>query len=151
MKQEFKKGDRVLVRNNDLADWECGILLKQLNDRSHPFSVCLEESGRTFMWSQCRHIDDFRTGDKVQVRNSENYEWRDATYAVYVPNAPFQHWVFPEDMDSFSLNSYALCRWHPSMPWADKEETQTLKEPLTLEQRVEALERKLNEKHNDKQ
>jgi hypothetical protein len=135
MKREFKKGDRVLVRDSDSQEWVSGVFEEAIE---HLFKV-INDNGYPWAYYQCRHIDDFRNGDEVQVRNSENYEWRNAIYAVYVPNAPFQHWVFPEDMDSFSLDSYALCRWHPSMPWAEKEE------PLTLEQRVEALERKLNE------
>jgi hypothetical protein len=139
MKQEFKKGDRVLVRNSDLQEWMPAIFEEvEAYHFVYHFNV-IHNNGHQALYSQCRHIDDFRNGDEVQVRNSENYEWRNAIYAVYVPNAPFQHWVFPEDMDSFSLDSYALCRWHPSMPWAEKEE------PLTLEQRVEALERKLND------
>jgi hypothetical protein len=135
MKQEFKKGDPVLVRDSDAQEWVSGVFKEASKGLFH----VINNEWHSGHYYQCRHIDDFRADDKVQVRNSENYEWRNAIYAVYVPNAPFQHWVFPEDMDSFSLDSYALCRWHPSMPWAEKEE------PLTLEQRVEALERKLNE------
>lgn len=139
MKKEFKKGDRVLVRKNDLRRWQEATLLEVYDGEfwSGPFRVRLpDKTHNTF--AQCRHIDDFHTGDKVQVRSSVTEEWEDATYAVYVPNDSFEHWVFSEDMDDL-FGGYKFCRWHPSMPWAEKEQ------PLTLEQRVEALERKLNE------
>ena len=134
MKREFEKGDRVLVRDGDLREWVPAVF--QEIDSKYYFIV-IKDNGDQGVFYQCRHIDDFRTGDKVQVRNSVTEEWQDATYAVYVPNRPpLKHWVFDNDI----LTSFALCRWHPSTPWADKEE------PLTLEQRVEALERKLNQK-----
>jgi hypothetical protein len=73
----------------------------------------------------------------VQVRDSETEEWKDATYAVYMQERPsLKHCVFEDT----ALMGFKFCRWHPSMPWAEKEQ------PLTLEQRVEALERKLNDK-----
>ena len=137
MKREFKAGDRVLVRNHDLADWEYGILLQQHNNRSHPFSVCLEKNGRTFNWSQCRHIDGFRTGDKVQV-SRDGIEWQDAEYVGYIESSD-NDYVHAVTNELYNLVQFKFCRWHPSMPWAEKEEL------LTLEQRVEALERKLNE------
>lgn len=133
MKLEFKQGDRVLVRNNDLKEWRARTF--KCIDNTHllyPF-----KDANDYLWGQCRHINDFRTGDKVQVRNSMAEEWEDAVYGCYVPHDSFEHWVYSEDEDD--LTCHKLCRWHPSMPWAEKEE------PLTLEQRVEALERKLNE------
>ena len=135
MKQEFKKGDRVLVRKTDLHEWTPAVF-DELDNLSYWFTAVLNDGYRGVFY-QCRHIDDFRTGDKVQVRDSETDEWQDAICAVYVPHAPYQHWVFSEDVDGFT--GYKLCRWHPSMPWAKKEK------PLTLEQRVEALERKLTD------
>ena len=132
MKRKFKKGDRVLVRKSDLSKWFPAVF-DGVGDNW--FAVYLNNGCRAIYY-QCRHIDDFRTGDKVQVRNSVTEEWQDAIYAVYVPNDSFEHWVFSEDMDDL-FGGYKLCRWHPSMPWAEKEQ------PLTLEQRVEALERKL--------
>ena len=135
MKREFKKGDRVLVRKTDLHEWTPAVF-DELDNMSYWFAAVLNDGYRGAFY-QCRHIDDFRTHDKVQVRNSMTEEWEDATYAVYIPRDSFEHWIFTEDMDD--LLSYKLCRWHPSMPWAEKEQ------PLTLEQRVEALERKLNE------
>ena len=131
MKQEFKKGDRVLVRDSDLQEWRPAVFEEVIG----LFFFVTNEDVERDVYYQCRHIDDFRTYDKVQVRDSETDEWQDAICAVHVPHAPYQHWVFSEDVDGFT--GYKLCRWHPSMPWADKEE------PLTLEQRVEALERKL--------
>jgi len=133
MKREFKKGDRVLVRNTDLHEWTPAVF-EEINGLYFMATI----DGYRTVYGQCRHIDDFRTGDKVQVRDSVTHEWEDAIYAVYMPRDSFKHRVFAdEDMDN--LISYNLCRWHPSMPWAEKEE------PLTLEQRVEALERKLND------
>ena len=134
MKREFKKGDRVLVRDGDLREWIPAVF-KEIYSKY--YFITTNDNGDIGVFYQCRHIDDFRTGDKVQVRNSMTEEWEDATYAVYIPRDSFEHWIFTEDMDD--LLSYKLCRWHPSMPWAEKEQ------PLTLEQRVEALERKLNE------
>ena len=133
MKREFKKGDRVLVRKTDLQKW---VPAKFCWEDGEQF-LATEDNGRIGAYSQCRHIDEFRTGDKVQVRNSVTNEWEDATYVVYMPHDSYEHLVFDEHMDD--VNTYKLCRWHPSMPWADKEG------PLTLEQRVEALERKLND------
>lgn len=130
MKREFKKGDRVLVRSTDLQEWIPAVF-EEIN--GHYFMATID--GYRTVYGQCRHIDDFHTGDKVQVRNSVTEEWKDAIYAVYVPHDSFEHLVFDEDM----YDVYKLCRWHPSMPWAEKEEQ------LTLEQRVEALERKLND------
>ena len=138
MKREFKQGDRVLVRRHDLQEWKEGRFsyTDENTDYLLPFFVEMPE-GLTG-WTQCRHIDDFRTGDKVQVRSSMTEEWEDAVYGCYVPHDSFEHWVYSEDEDD--LGCHKLCRWHPSMPWAEKEE------PLTLEQRVEALERKMNER-----
>lgn len=138
MKQEFKQGDRVLVRNHDLEEWQEAIFesLAERKEQSHPFIqfcpfiVKLLEGGE-FWYKQCRHIDDFRTRDKVQVRSSMNEEWEDAIYGCYVPHDSFEHWVYSEDEDD--LTCHKLCRWHPSMPWAEKE-------PLTLEQRIANLE-----------
>ena len=145
MKREFKKGDRVLVRNNDLEKWEAGIFINKYNDKFHPFSVCSEEGHTTFVWTQCRHIDDFRTGDKVQVRSSMAYEWEDAVYGCYVPHDSFEHWVYSENEDD--LTCHKLCRWHLSMPWADKEEIIDESHWVkTIFQRLAAIERKLNEK-----
>ena len=137
MKQEFKKGDRVLVRDGDLREWVPAVF-QEIDSKYH--FIVIKDDGHQGVFYQCRHIDDFRNGDKVQVRDSvtDKRQWQDAIYAVYVPNEMFGHYVFYKDMDG--LISYKLCRWHPSMPWAEKEE------PLTLEQRVEALERKLKEK-----
>jgi hypothetical protein len=132
MKREFKKGDRVLVRDSDSQEWVSGVFEEAIE---HLFKV-INDNGYPWAYYQCRHIDDFRTFDEVEVRNSVTDEWQDAIYAVYTPRGEFEHWIFTEDMDD--LIGHKLCRWHPSMPWADKEE------PLTLEQRVEALERKLN-------
>ena len=131
MKREFKQGDRVLVRNHDLKEWRESTF-KSI-DNAHPCYPFKDDND--FVWSQCRHIDDFRTGDKVQVRSSMSEEWEDAVYGCYVPHDSFEHWVYSENEDD--LTCHKLCRWHPSMPWADKE-------PLTLERRVEALECKLN-------
>lgn len=130
MKREFQKGDRVLVRDNDLGNWVAKTFKEIRYNRPHPFIDSNEDE-----WNQCRHIDDFRTGDKVQVRSSMADEWEDAVYGCYVPHDSFEHWVYSEDEDD--LTCHKLCRWHPSMPWAEKE-------PLTLEQRVEALENKVN-------
>lgn len=135
MEREFKANDRVLVRNHDLADWECGILFQQHNNRSHPFSVCLEKNGIAFNWTQCRHIDDFRAGDKVQGWNLMDKKWEDATYVGRV-NSKEQSLLMPDGRYCCYENDEI--RWHPSMPWAKEN-------PLTLEQRVESLERKLNE------
>lgn len=131
MKREFKKGDRVLVRNNDLEEWRAVIYNKIDKSYTRPF---LDMNGH--VWSQCRHINDFRTGDKVQVRDSMNEEWKDAVYGCLNSYNDFKHYAFIRNTRGFH---WKHCRWHPSMPWAEKEE------PLTLEQRVEALERKLNE------
>ena len=137
MKQEFKKGDRVLVRNSDLQEWMPAIFEEvEAYHFVYHFNV-IHNNGHQALYSQCRHIDDFRADDKVQVRDCVTKEWQDATYAVHLPHAPYQHYAFSKDMGC--LITYKLCRWHPSMRWAEKEE------PLTLEQRVEALERKLNE------
>ena len=133
MKQEFQKGDRVLVRDGDLREWIPAVF----EEFYLYYFIVITNGGVRGAYSQCRHIDDFRTFDEVEVRNSVTEEWEDGIYAVYVPNDSFEHWVFTEDMDD--VCTYKLCRWHPSVPWADKEE------PLTLEQRVEALERKLND------
>ena len=140
MKREFKAGDRVLVRDTDLQDWQVKTFrcIHSGGTPSYPFI----DTGAC-SWTQCRHIDDFRTGDKVQVRNSMAEEWEDAVYGCYVPHDSFEHWVYSENEDD--LTCHKLCRWHPSMPWAEKEE------PLTLEQRVEALERKLNKTFNTKE
>ena len=135
MKREFKKGDRVLVRKSDLNKWVQAEFDE--TDKISRHFVAKEDDGFRGVYTQCRHIDDFRTGDKVQVRSSMAHEWEDAVYGCYVPHDSFEHWVYSEDEDD--LTCHKLCRWHPSMPWAEKEE------PLTLEQRVEALERKLNE------
>jgi hypothetical protein len=134
MKQEFQKGDRVLVRDGDLREWIPAVFEEVYSE--YYFKVA-KNDGIQCVYSQCRHIHDFRTGDKVQVRDSETHEWQPTTYAVHVPRAEFQHWVFAGDMGR--LYGYKFCRWHPSTFWADK------KQPLTLEQRVEALERKLND------
>ena len=136
MTREFKKGDRVLVRDGDLREWIPAVF-KEIDSKY--YFITTKDNGHIGVFYQCRHIDDFRTGDKVQVRNSMTEEWEDATYAVYIPRDSFEHWIFTEDMDD--LLSYKLCRWHPSMPWAEEEQ----RPPLTLEQRVEALERKLND------
>ena len=133
MKREFQKGDRVLARDSDSQEWVSGVFEEAIE---HLFKV-INDNGYPWAYYQCRHIDEFRTDDKVQIRDSENQEWQDATYAVYVPSAPYKHWVFSKVMDKFI--GYKLCKWHPSMPWVEK------KEPPTLEQRVEALERKLND------
>lgn len=117
MKQELKKGDRVLVRNNDLAEWKVGIFIQQRNHSSLPFWVNLEKDSRTYGWTQCRHIDDFRAGDKVQVKNIHTEKWEEAVYACYVPHDLYEHRCFSEDKDG--LISYEICRWHPSMPWAN--------------------------------
>ena len=125
MKREFKKGDRVLVRNNDLQEWQLRTLDRAGGDRWYPF-VDTDDTA----WSQCRHIDDFRTGDKVQVRDRVTDKWQDATYAVYLHNHPsLKHCVFHNN----SLTSFKSCRWHPSMPWAENEE------PLTLEEKVDKM------------
>ena len=137
MKQEFKKGDRVLVRDTDLREWIPAVFEEVYS--GYYFKVA-KNDGIQCVYSQCRHIDDFRTGDKVQVRDCVTKEWEDGIYAVHVPKSTYPHYVFDKDMDSLTgYNGYTYCRWHPSMRWADKEE------PLTLEQRVEALERKLND------
>ena len=136
MKQEFRKGDRVLVRNSDLQEWMPAVFEEV--DVYH-FNV-INNNGHRGVFSQCRHIDDFRTGDKVQVRDGARLKWEDGIYAVHVPKSTYPHYVFDKDMDSLTgYNGYTYCRWHPSTFLADK------KEPLTLEQRVEALERKLND------
>ena len=132
MKREFKKGDRVLVRDGDLREWIPAVF----EEFYLYYFIVITNSGHRVAYSQCRHIDDFRAYDEVEVRNSVTEEWEPAIYAVHVPNNSFKHWVFTEDMDD--LISCKLCRWHFSMPWAEKEK------PLTLEQRVKALERKLN-------
>lgn len=129
MKREFKEGDRVLVRNSDLQEWEVKEF-KRIDD-AYPLSPFVTADGsRHHVRSQCRHIDDFRTGDKVQVRSSMNEEWEDAVYGCYVPHDSFEHWVYSEDEDD--LTCHKLCRWHPSMPWA-KEES------LTLEEKVDKM------------
>jgi hypothetical protein len=135
MKREFKKGDPVLVRDSDAQEWVSGVFKEAFRGLFH----VINNEWHSGHYHQCRHIDDFRAYDKVQVRDSVTEEWIPATYAVHVPHGRFTHWVYAGDMSS--LNGYTLCRWHPSMPWAEKEEQQ----PLTLEQRVEALERKLTE------
>ena len=136
MKREFKKGDSVLVRNTDLQQWVSAVFVE--DDGEYFFA---DWGGYREAYNQCRHIDDFRTGDKVQVRNRATDEWEDAIYAVHLPHDSFEHLVFDEHMDD--VNTYKLCRWYPSMPWAEnKEQNQKL---LTLEQRVEILERKLND------
>ena len=135
MKREFKKGDRVLVRNNDLQEWQLRTLDRAGGDRWYPF-VDTDDTA----WSQCRHIDDFRTGDKVQIKSEgESEEWQDAVYACALPRG--NHWPH-EVYNNAQTDTFVkkFVRWHPSMPWAEKEE------PLTLEQRVEALERKMNER-----
>ena len=137
MKREFKKGDRVLVRGHDLDEWKEG-RFSFTGECSYSGVFRVKMPDGLDGWSQCRHIDEFRTGDKVQVRSSMADEWEDAVYGCYVPHDSFEHWVYSEDEDD--LTCHKLCRWHPSMPWAEKEE------PLTLEQRVEALERKMNER-----
>ena len=136
MKREFQKGDRVLARDSDSQEWVSGVFEEAIE---HLFKV-INDNGYPLAYYQCRHIDDFRAYDKVEVRNSVTEEWEDGIYAVYMPHDSFEHWVFTEDMDD--VCTYKLCRWHPSMPWADKEEQQP---PLTLEQRVEILEQKLND------
>lgn len=147
--KEFKTGDRVLVRNNDLAEWEVGVFINLKNGGSHPFSVRLEKNDRTFSWSQCRHIDEFRAGDKVQV-SDDGIEWQDAVYVgcIYSADNDYVHAVTNE---LYNLIQYKLCRWHPSMPWAEKEEI--IDEPhwvktifRRLDARLDAIELKLNEK-----
>ena len=135
MKREFKKGDRVLVRNNDLQWWREATFQEVLSRNVvAPFLATMgEDLGE---WTQCRHIDNFCTGDLVQVRDSDTEEWRDSVYVCSNNNPERPHLAYIEFLGALS---YVQCRWHPSMPWAEKEE-------LTLEQRVEALERKLNEK-----
>lgn len=133
MKREFKKGDRVLVRNNDLEEWQVKEF-KRVN-LAHPLYPFVDTDDGA--WSQCRHIDDFRTGDKVQVRDENKDEWKDAVYGCYMVGDDYVHCAMVEVRGQHE--TFIQCRWHPSMPWADKEE------PLTLEQRVEALERKLND------
>lgn len=130
MKREFKQGDRVLGRDNDLQEWMEFAFVELDESWEAPFTV-KDEDGRICNLRQCRHIDDFRTGDKVQVRSSVSDEWEDAVYACYVPHDSFEHWVYSEDEDD--LTCHKLCRWHPSMPWADKEE------PLTMEEKVDKM------------
>ena len=126
-----------MVRDTDLREWIPAVFEEVFS--GYYFKVA-KKDGIQCVYSQCRHIDDFRAYDEVQVRDSETDEWQDATYAVHVPNARFPHWVFDNNMGGLTgYNGYTYCRWHPSMRWAEKEK------PLTLEQRVEALERKLND------
>ena len=129
MKREFKKGDRVLVRNNDLEEWQLREFKRvNLTRPLYPFVVTDDKA-----WSQCRHIDEFLTGDKVQAQYDYGDEWHDAVYACALPQS--NHWphqVYNKaQTDTFAAK---FVRWHPSMPWAEKEE------PLTLEQRIAALE-----------
>ena len=147
MKRKFKKGDRVLVRDSDLHEWIDGTFIELAFDNERvvtPFFVRISDDA-TGYYSQCRHIDDFRTGNKVQVRSSMTEEWEDAVYACYVPHDSFEHWVYSEDEDD--LTCHKLCRWHPSLPWAEKEEI--IDEPYlvkTIFQRLDDIERKLHEK-----
>jgi hypothetical protein len=69
MKQEFKKGDRVLVRKTDLHEWTPAVF-DELDNLSHWFKAAVLNDGYRGVYYQCRHIDDFRTFDKVQVRDS---------------------------------------------------------------------------------
>ena len=138
MKREFKKGDRVLVRRHDLEEWKEGCF-SFLSEGSYSSVFRVEMPAGLGGFSQCRHIDDFRTGDKVQVRSEEDEEWVDATYLGHLETEEKARHRHVVTTSLYYSVHYKLCRWHPSMPWADKE-------PLTLEQRVEALERKLNEK-----
>ena len=139
MKREFKKGDRVLVRDGDLREWVPAVF--QEIDSKYYFIV-IKDNGHQGVFYQCRHIDDFSTGDKVQVRDKKTEYWIDGRYLGYIEaeeshqDTPFRHVVTTE---LYHVSQYRYCRWHPSVPWAEKEE-------LTLEQRVEALERKLKEK-----
>lgn len=120
MKRKFQKGDRVLVRKTDLQEWVPAKF--SWEDGEH--FLATEDNGRGGAYYQCRHIDDFRTGDKVQVRDSESDEWEDATYAVYVPSRPvLKHVVFNAVQ---GLVRFKFCRWHPSMPWAEKEAEEEL-------------------------
>lgn len=129
MKREFKKGDRVLVRGHDLDEWKEG-RFSFTGECSYSGVFRVKMPYGLDGWSQCRHIDEFRTGDKVQVRNSMAEEWEDAVYGCYVPHDSFEHWVYSEDEDD--LTCHKLCRWHPSMPWV-KEES------LTLEEKVDKM------------
>ena len=125
MKREFKQGDRVLVRNNDLQEWQLRTLDRAGGDRWYPF-VDTDDTA----WSQCRHIDDFRTGDKVQG-SDDGINWEDATYLVEDPNADTATHIV-ENTTPICTAAYAYVRWHPSMPWA-KEES------LTLEEKVDKM------------
>lgn len=146
MKREFKKGDRVLGRENDLREWEEYTFVRytfvSLNEpEDYPFEV-IDEHGVTWDVSQCRHINEFRNGDKVQVSN-DGKDWEDAVYVGLIESAN-EDYIHAVTSGTSNLIQFKFCRWHPSMPWADKE-------PLTLEQRVEALERKINETFNTKE
>ena len=135
--KQLKKGDRVLVRDNDAQEWREAIF-EELRDGDR-YMAFAAASGST--WTQCRHIDDFRTGDLVEFKSEdESEEWHESVYACPLPKGPiWRHMVYNEGKtDAFAVR---YVRWRPSMPWADKE----VKEELTLEQRIEALERKLNE------
>ena len=133
MKRKFKKGDRVLVRGHDLDEWKEG-RFSFTGECSYSGVFRVKMPDGLDGWSQCRHIDEFRTGDKVQVRDSMNEEWKDAVYGCLNSYNDFKHYAFIRNNRGFH---WKHCRWHPSMPWAKKE-------PLTLEQRVEALENKVN-------
>ena len=131
-----------MVRVNDCMEWKLKTLESASEKLIYPF-LC--EDGST--WSQCRHIDEFCTGDKVQIKiEQESEEWHDAVYAFALPQS--NHWphaVYNKAQTDIFAVKYV--RWHPSMPWAEKEEVE--EEPYwakAIIRLLEAIESKLNEK-----
>lgn len=97
MKQEFKKGDRVLGRENDLREWKEYTFVRyiffDLNEpEDYPFQV-IDEHGVTWDVSQCRHIHEFRDGDKKTPIQQLIEKWEQEK-GSYIPNSPiFQEFI----------------------------------------------------------
>ena len=143
MKRELIKGDRVLVRKSDLNEWVHAEF--EETDEIRNCFVAVKDDGHQGAYSQCRHIDDFRTGDKVQVRCNDEEEWEDAVYVgrIDADGHVWRHVVTTELYQSVQMK---FVRWHPSIPWSEKEEIDEPHWVRAIFRHLDAIEAKLNEK-----
>jgi|LauGreDrversion4_2_1035121.scaffolds.fasta_scaffold779241_3 hypothetical protein len=58
MKQEFKKGDRVWVRNSDLQEWIQAVFVEITDDKYKNLPFRVEIGVYEYCYPQCRHIDE---------------------------------------------------------------------------------------------
>lgn len=107
----FELYQRVLVRNNDAAEWRANIFSHYIPDEPYPF-YCV-----TGNWKQCipaegnEHLvgtsaANFKFGDMVEVSNGD--EWYTAVFLRYAHDSPHRYCAVKEGQVT-ALN-YKYCR-----------------------------------------